>query len=288
MPTIFREGVTVGGLHFNAPEDVSGSLQAWGIDVMDGWENTPDPEVLTTEFSNSRDGSVSADFWPIRARFITIGGYVKCTTRAEALKMQTLIVSSFPRNKDFFIIREETPAKTVTARRASGFEFDWPMPDGFRWQTTVRCDDPLKYSVDVVDVTGGAVGLQTGGFTFPLQFPLTFPGSSENSGGIGVFNAGSVASPRWAAVISGPLTRGGWRLRNETNDGEISFDTAVLQTDILIIDFWNRAAYLNDYPISANITGDWFSLEPGNNTIRLFAEYSSAISVLVHAYSAWE
>jgi hypothetical protein len=287
MPTIYRDLVTVNGTVFNNPNLPFDAISA-GIDVMDGWDNTPDPEVLSTDLANTRDGSADADYWPIRAKFVTLAGWVYCPSRAYAKSAKDQLVALFPRNREFIITREDYPAKMIQCRRSSGFEFDWPVPDGFRWQTTVRADDPFLYSVNPSTYSGGPVAVSAGGFTFPLQFPLQFAGTVANSGGIYALNNGTSPTRKFSASITGPLTRGAWRLRNDTNGGEIAFDTGVLSTDVLTIDFSSRRAYLNGYSIDSKVIGDFWTLDPVVNAVRLYAEYAPTINVTLTVYSAWE
>jgi hypothetical protein len=289
MPTIFKEPVTINGLSFNDALTRPPAAQAWGLDVCEGWDSTPDPEVFTVERANTMDGSVSSDFWPIRARFVTIGGYAVAASRSEAKELQDTIVRAITRNTEVQFLREEPIPKVMYVRRSTGIEFDFSvLPNGFRWQTTVRADDPFKYGEVAYQFIGGISGLDTGGFTFPLQFPLNFAGASPTGGGIGVENQGSAPTMRFYISVNGPLLRGAWRFREEYSGAEISFDTAVTATDTLLIDFANQTAFLNGYPISAQVRGDFFALQPGSNLIKLYADYNAGVQVNVSVLSAWE
>jgi hypothetical protein len=59
-------------------------------------------------------------------------------------------------------------------------------------------------------------------------------------------------------------------------------------TDELTIDFQSQVAFVNGYPVSASITGTFWKLAPGANTIRLYAEYDPDADFTIIAASAWE
>lgn len=291
MPTIFRQRVTINGVAFNDDAAKPAGAVNWILDVMDGWDNTPDPDVRMTPLGVSRDGSSSADFFAYPNRVLTIGGAVYASSAAVAETLRDLLLSTvMPRNKNLEVTRQQSSLKFLTARRAGVFETDWPMDSGFRWQTTLMADDPFKYSSTTVSGSAGVSGNASYGYTFPHTFPLTYTllGSGDVSA-LGIVNAGTVSSRKFTVSITGPLTAGGWRLRNDTNGGELGFDVGLLSsTDVLLIDFMGETVLLNGYPIAYTLSGDFWGLDPGSNTIRLYADYNATTQFTVVARSAWE
>jgi len=290
MPTIFKQVVYLNGVAFNDPAQNPPGALSWGCDVTDGWKNTPDPDVRTTPLGASRDGSSSADFFAYPSRFITLGGWAYAPDAATAeLLHDYLLTAALPRNTAVMMERMENVPKFVLGKRAAAFETDWTLPNGFRWSTTFQCDDPLKYSNNVV---GGSSGV-SGAVRYTRTYPRTYPMVYITSGGgdassVGVVNVGTSPSSQILVQISGPLTEGGWRLRNDTNNGELSFDVGLASTDILTINFANQTALLNGYPIAYSLTGDFWTIDPGTNLIRLYADYNAATRLTVSARSAWE
>lgn len=289
MPTIFKHMVFADGVSFNStPPD---GAQVWGLDVMEGWKTSGDVEEQSTELGSYRDGVSASSFFPVRRRYITLGGYVLAATELDAEALHDRLVrDAFPRNKNITLTRFEAVPKYVMCRRASSIEIDWSaVPTGFRWQTTVLCEDPLKYELSLHSAQTGIAGTLAGGHSFPVTFPMTFnsgSGGGENS--VGVNNLGTAHSPAIKATITGYLGKGAWRLQNDTTGEYIGFDTAIQTSDTLVIDFKEQTAMLNGYPISAAYFGNYWKLAPGPNTIRLYAEYDPNALVTIEHSSAWE
>jgi hypothetical protein len=290
MPTIFRNIVTVGAITFNDPLVKPAGAQSWGLDVMDGWRDSPEVTVFTTELGGEVDGDSDGDFFPIRSRYLVVGGYVLAETAETAEELQTLLLrDAFPRNTRFDVVRNEAVAKFVEARRAASLTTEWTMPNGFRWETTLKAADPFKYGVSDETATAGVAGISSGGLVPPLVPPLTpttVAGAGDSSADI--FNRGDAPSQYLVATITGPLAKGGWRLRNDTTDGELFYDIGLVAGDSLEIDFRAELARLNGYVISSELSGDFWQLAPGSNAIRLYADYDVGTTLSVTAKSAWE
>lgn len=300
MSTIFRHkvhasplvnGMEVETVTFNDSTFLPLSALSWGMDIMEGWKTTGELEEQSTELGSYRDGVSAASFFPIRRRYITVGGYAYAATELQAEELYDWIIKmAFPRNCPIKLARQEAVPKYVMCRRSSSIEVDWTaVQTGFRWQTTLLCEDPLKYSLATTTVSGGIAGTLAGGHTFPVTFPHTFDsGAGGGDASLGVDNQGSADSPALVATLTGYLGKGAWRLANDTTGEFISFDTAVQTTDELVIDFRAQTALLNGYPISANYLGSYWKLIPGPNTIRLYAEYDASSTVTLEYSSAWE
>jgi hypothetical protein len=289
MPTIFRQRVNLNGVDFNVPGSAPLGALNWVIDVCDGWKDTPEPDFNSTPLAANRDGSSSADFAPYPARFVTIGGVVYAPDEATAEALEDyLLTTAMPRSVAFSMTRYESTPKVITCKRATKFETDWLMPNGFRWNTTLQADDPLKYSLNVTNQSGVPAGLFSSFRTYPRTYPLVYTASGAGSTSVGFVNAGSAASRSIVVTIGGPLTAGAWRLRNDTVNGELGFNIGLTATDTLTIDFSTEIALLNGYPVAYTLSGDFWALAPGSNTIRLYADYDPATDFTVAARSAWE
>lgn len=290
MPTIFRQPVWLGMVSFNNSGTAPAGAQSWGIDIMEGWKSTPEPTVFSTELGSGRDGSASADFFPLASRVLVVGGYVLAPDQETAEELHDLLLKeALPRNTVFRVTRNESIPKYVEVKRSGAVETDWSMENGFRWQTTLLADDPFKYADEEESASAGVAGQSTTGLTFPVTFPVTFTGtagSGDNSAGI--YNRGNAPSSHVTVEIVGPLSRGGWRLRNDTVDGELSYDVGLTSTDFLLIDFRTQNAYLNGYLINSALVGDFWQVAPGNNAIRLYADYDPDTSFTIFVESAWE
>lgn len=289
MSTIFRQKVVSNTVTFN--DALPANAFNFGLDIMDGWKDTGDPEESSVELGSYRDGSSAASFFPVRNKFVTLGGYVvaSSTENAEVLA-DVLVREAFPRNTKFQFSRYEAVPKFMNMRRSAPVEFDWQVvQNGFRWTTVLMAEDPFKYALSSQVSATGTVGTSTAGHTFPVTFPMTFGSTSTGSlAGAGFLNAGTADSSNFTAVLSGNLVKGAWRLSNDTTGESIGFNVAVSTTDSLVIDFHEETALLNGYPVSTDYVGSFWRLVPGNNVVRLYAEYDASATVTITAYSAWE
>lgn len=302
MPTIFRQRVEVSASPtednptpdtyvFNVPAEKPEGAQAWILDVCDGWKNSPELTAGSTDYGALRDGISEADFFPMRSRFITVGGAIKGVNEAAAEALHDVLTRDvFPRNAKMRLTRFEAIPKYVDFRRVAGPNTDWSMEDGFRWDATIRCADPFKYGVSTSSDTAGPAGSSQSGVEFPVTFPFMFTGIASGSEDTTatVVNDGTAHSRRLVVTLTGPLPQGGWRIRNDTTNEELWVDVGLTSTDSLTIDFAEQVVYLNTFPFLGRRYGDWWSLRPGPNDIRLYTEYDPATTMHVVAESAWE
>jgi phage-related protein len=126
------------------------------------------------------------------------------------------------------------------------------------------------------------------GLTFDVSFDVAFP-DATGIGSSAIEVAGNVSSP-WVARIFGPIT--GPTLVHEQSGQSVAFkDTLVIAGgDYLTVDSYNRTAYLNGVSSRYSFMDftatrpDWFTLEPGTNTIRLTG---SSFSTPAQAEITW-
>lgn len=298
MPTIFRDKVTVvntaASVEFNDPLTKPAGAIEWGLDDMNGWDRSSEIEVVSAPIGGGADGETMGDYFPARGRHLLLGGWATAGTREDAEALRDVIMGdAFPRNTDLIITRHEAIPKYVRVRVSERREILWNSPLGFRWVVPVMSESPLKFDADPPASSNGTAsvaGQSTTGFTFPLTFPLVFTqiasGSTVQSS-LTVFNRGTAATSP-IITLHGPLIRGGWRISNETTGEELRFDVGLDSDDILVIDFAARTAYLNDYPVTSSISGEFWRVKRGANVIKLYADYDPAASITVEIESAWE
>ncbi len=292
MPTIHRQKVVAGAVTFNDPGTILSGATSMGVDVCEGWKSSPEPDVISTDLGVLRNGVELGTVFPMRQRFITIGGWALGVDEAAAEELHDALVrDAFPLNTDLKMVRHEATPKYVWYRRSASFATDWQaVPNGFRWDTTLICKDPRKYSVSQQVESAGTAGLSETGMDFPVTFPFSFDllASGAALTTVGIFNEGNTPSPSLSAEITGPLTAGNWRLRNDTTDSEISFEVGISTGDTLTLDFRTKTVWLNGFAYNGRKEGEWWELAPGSNSIRLYANFDAATTVTITAESAWE
>lgn len=292
MPTIHKQRVVAGQVTFNDPLALLSGATSMGMDVCDGWKSSPEPDVISTDLGVLRNGVELGTIFPMRQRFIVVGGWALGSDEGAAEDVHDALVrDGFPLNTDLKMVRHEAVPKYVWYRRSAGFSTDWQAVEyGFRWETTLICKDPRKYSVEQQVGSAGTAGLSETGTDFPITFPFSFDAISSGAATttVGIFNAGNTPSPSLVAELTGPLAAGNWRLRNDTTGGEISFEVGILAGETLTLDFRTHTVFLNGFPYNGRKEGDWWELAPGSNSIRLYANFDAATTVTITAESAWE
>lgn len=290
MPTIFRDKVTAGDITFNdRTEWPSVNAVEWGLDVLDGWSETPELDAPFAPLG-SVDGEVPGEFFAARGKPLIIAGYVHATTRLDAELLSDVIVrDAFPRNREIEIVRYEAVPKVMRVRRNGPIEMSWVGPYAFRWAVPTRAADPFKYGLTSSSDSAGVAGQSVGGRTYPRMYPLVYTTIASGTAERAVLtNTGTTDSKRLTIVINGPLVTGGWRLVNETTDDTLKFDVGLAASDTLEIDFKTETALLNGFPISSTMSGDFFPIVPGVNIIKLYGDFDPDTSFTATVFSAWE
>lgn len=291
MPFFFNQSLVVtspnGTVTFNS-DGVTGDIDAEIalIDHLDGWTKTAPPVVVQLQRAIG-DGAIVARRFYTQARTLAIEGIVATTDETETENAwNDLVYNAFPLNEDITITAYGPRPKYVTCRVASAIEPVQFMPDGFRFSLEAICADPFKYdAVETLTGTSGIVGTSSGGFTFPLEFPIVFNGTAAGAGSQVILNNIGTADTLPTFTISGQLDSG-WRLENDTGE-TLSFDVSMLAGQTMTIDSKLETAFVNGSPVTGLVDGDWFALHPGVNVIKLFGNYYSGTTFTVTAKSAW-
>lgn len=289
MPTIFRDKVVVGSTTFNDPTALPVGAYRWGIDVLDGWRETPELDALVTPWGGQVDGGVASPYFAARPRYLVAGGYVVATSRARAEELWDVLVRDvFPRNRSVRLERHESVPKWVTVRRVGPLVPPQDLGDAFRFSVDLVAPDPFKYSLEPTVVGANVKGTSSTYRSYPRTYPLTYVGLSaqESSDHAVVVNAGT--APAYPVItVRGPLPQGGWRLENSTTGETITFDVGLNTGDLLVIDFRQQVATLNGVPVTASVVGTFWRVE-GATTVRLYAPYDPDAGFTIRVYSAWE
>lgn len=305
MSTIFRDRVTAQRrLSAEGEEEVlatavefnnwslrpAGSID-WWIDGMDGWDKSAELEVRSNTRSGQTDGEVAAAYFPARARHMLVTGWVQAETRAAAESCSDIIVrDAFPTNDYIKLVRYEAVPKYLWVRVSGPHEILRVSQEAFRWVVPVMAEQPFKLSNSALDNesgSSGVAGLSSGGRTYDRVYPLEYSVTSEgDDNSVVLFNHGT--APTYPVItIVGPLPTGGWRITNDTYGDSLTFDVGLTLTDTLTIDFEEQIALLNGYPITATITGDFWTVRPGANVIKLFSTFDPDAGFSAEIRSAW-
>ena len=142
--------------------------------------------------------------------------------------------------------------------------------------------DPRRYGASAF------VGTQlrraaSGGLVLPVTVPVSL-GAMSSSGRVTVVNEGDTSAPALLLVV-GPLPSGFTVTHLESSRALTSADP-LQEGRTLLVDLATRTARQDD--VARVVTGSWFELAPGVNTIDFTAPvYDSTASLFVTYRSAW-
>lgn len=285
FPTDSAAGAAFNDVSVTLPDGVF----QMGCNVLDGWDDTfpIDAPVVTR---GQIDGDIWATLFPARARHVVMGGWVTANSRENAVRARTwLNVNAWPRSRDLYLVRYEPDAtKYLTVRREGSATFPKENSAGFafRFETPLVAVDPTKYALNI-DISGtcGVAGVSSAGFQFPMVYPWQVPAGAGATSQLNLVNNGDEPTGPVCA-IRGPLSAG-WRLSNLTTGKDILVNVDVPALTDLIVDCRQQTVVMAGQTLDAQITGDFWTLQPGANTVKLFGEFDEDASLTVTAQSAW-
>ena len=106
-----------------------------------------------------------------------------------------------------------------------------------------------------------------GGMAIPMDIPMNMANSPI--GGVSILTNSGNATSYPIITVSGAFATD-FNIINDTTEETLSYGAALLDTDSLVIDLYNRTAVLNEISsVVGDITGDWFGLLPGDNQLRV-------------------
>lgn len=172
------------------------------------------------------------------------------------------------------------PAEYRLRGRPRGVEWDLSK----RWTHGIAdaravfvATDPVKYGAEqsvVVSLDSPGVG-----FTLPATFPAIL-GSSALSGIGSAPNVGR-REVEWSAVLAGPLTNP--RIEHIESGRVVDLTGVVGAGETLVLDSATGAVLLNGTAARPSwLSGRWFRLAPGGNSVRLTADLGSGSMTMTY------
>lgn len=291
MSMAFRDKLTFdhqyGFAAFNDPGSSWPGTIRCRVDRLEGWRETANKTPVRAR-RGVGDGDYIGKRWPAESRMLEIEGYIQTPNR-DTLDgtFDSIINSALPQDTDIIITVYEPIPKSIIGRITGTIDPYQYLPDSLRWRATILCANPYKFdAVGTMEGSAGVAGISTGGVIFPVTMPMLFNIDPQGQGNqVTLFNRGTAKTFPYIE-LGGPLNAG-WRLEKAGTGEFSSFDIALSAADSLIMDHRSKTATLNGQPVSGLITGSWWGLEPGSNTIRLYGNYDPFASFYVYAKSHW-
>lgn len=118
-----------------------------------------------------------------------------------------------------------------------------------------------------------------GGFSVPFAIPFTMANNPSQLTAV-INNAGN-AEYYPTIRVHAPLDT--FTISNATTGKSFSFDDSLTSSDYVDLDFYNRTAIKNGTTnVLADVSGTWWWLDPGSNTITLSTVSGNGYAVVTH------
>lgn len=263
----------------NSPYQV---LSVDGLESLPGIRNQDDNRGYADGMFSGRDFLAGRTISIIFNTFATPGFSAQdnYNTIQRALLPQTQGTTPL-----YFALSDNTVEQVIYARvRALQTTIDPNYTYGYiTSQVQFFCPDPSYYSSNTQTAT--LLYSPPTGRIYNRTYNLVYGGGSatittsvENSGWGQTYPLITLYGP-----IDNPV------LGNETEDAQLNFNVSMSDTDVLVVDLYNKLITLNGNPARNLLTsGTWFSAQPGNNLFFLTGDAGSTLINVTQAVVTWQ
>jgi len=138
-------------------------------------------------------------------------------------------------------------------------------PTSASWEIELELEDPIIYSQDIYSGTA-YVTIVGGGGTVPATIPLDLSTGSTNA--LTITNNGNAMVYPISVRLYGPGTN--FTIQNITLSKALQYNATLTDSEYVDFNFKNKTAYKNGSTnVYGNVSGDWWQLYAGANTITL-------------------
>ena len=263
----------------NSPYQV---LSVDGLESLPGIRNQDDNRGYADGMFSGRDFLAGRTISIIFNTFATPGFSAQdnYNTIQQALLPQTQGTTPL-----YFALSDNTVEQVIYARvRALQTSIDPNYTYGYiTSQVQFFCPNPLYYSSNTQTAT--LLYSPPTGRIYNRVYNLVYGGGSATI-------TTTVTNNGWAATyptitLYGPIDNP--VLGNDTENAQLEFNVSMTDTDVLVVDLYNKLITLNGNPARNTLTqGTWFSAQPGNNDFYLTGDAGSTLVNVTQAVVTWQ
>lgn len=260
------EDVKLGDTVFNK---ISNDQCAWVITDLDGWWGLPDVDVSDDPKPYTLDGSylTFGRFLPrtvsLRGKIVPLNG--EAVNAVSARSELNRAIAPLVRGRALLDVSEADPKVALVQLAGKPLTSINTTTGSMTFDIILRAVDPLKYS-RVMHTNSTTIAGESSGRTYNREYNYTYGGGSS-SGTMSAMNIGSYATDA-IFTIAGPVTSP--RIEHVEQGLSLKFDIVLDVGETLTVNTRTRKVLLGGASRRNTLTPDsrWFSLTPGNNTIR--------------------
>jgi len=232
----------------------------------DGFMN-PNPKLAQHEYSGMHGGLFLSQFY--RTRRLVLEGTILGVDKASFAQARQDFSQAFSfqnAEKVLELTTEDGRELQCSVIISSAIRDKQQSPIASIWSLELDAVDPLFYSQSLSVVQGAVVTLTGSGFSLPFSLPLALSGSVN--GVLNVPNAGNARVYPTEIRLDGPGTN--FTISNVTTMQDLIFSGTLDTGDYVIIDPIRHTAVKNGLTnVYGLMSGDWWDLYLGNNTVTL-------------------
>lgn len=270
--------VQIGDLTINQSQLVNGVW--WDFEPIDGWD-APAPVTERVDQRNADHGGWLRQGY-YQPRPLEFKGSLTGQNWGALAQAWTTLLAAVP---SFDLTLLTVAAAGAPVRQASVVQDEAPIIDqsGAEWKFSFSwsAPDPRRYDTDETSVSTG-LPVTSGGLSLPIVLPLTI-GATTTSGLLTLTNEGDMAT-RPVLTVAGPCPP---CTITHSSGRRLTVPDAVPAGRFLTLDTDARTALL-DGTASRVVTGTWFELDPGVNSVQFSsATFDAAAELTVTYRNAW-
>lgn len=225
-----------------------------GLDV-------PEYEVATSELDGQHGSITSVQY--SRGRLVVVEGTVISDPANIDVFMEKLAANFVPTGINYpFYFRGAGIAQRYVLGKSISFKYEIDTSrriGSATVQMQIQCDDPIKKINNA---------------------PLAMVKATNH----GVANSGLIACYPIITII-GAYT--GLSLKNVTTNQTLVLNRTSIAGDVTVVDFRLRSVLVNGSVASASLSGSWWNIAPGAQTIQYNTTAGTPTSVTAETYSGW-
>jgi hypothetical protein len=265
--------------------DADGTL--WVLEGCDGWDDSPDTRINFPDRVGA-DGAVDQPGY-YSARVVVLSGAAVALDRTRCQRAKDTLhqVARSLRSTATLIGTDVAGQRQAVVKRSDAVKITALGATSFRYQLTLTAPDPLLYAALEQSASASLIntsGVTGGDWKFPMSFPYGFAGTGVTAGQMTAQNNGSSPTyPRFR--VTGPGT--GLTLASR---GRALVITTLAAGQYLDLDAAQHSALLMGTQPRRDLltpTSQWFTLQPGSNSVSFYAAAYSTATVTMTWRSAW-
>lgn len=290
--------------------DFNGADWAFVITAFDGLDGAVGPRAQMVA-NGGGPGALAVGSWEPGEAYYTLQGSVESATPAESATVRSLLLQGLPADHEVSVEAlggSWDIDKQVFVRRYDDVTVEW-AGQFLNFTVPLVAPDPYKYALTPLTANAGAF---VPADWFRVYDVTTAPGNAfrtyapdgdvyyrtylEDESATSALpkvadlaaNPYSVESRRMTITVTGPLNAGEWFVSDDVTGERLWAEVTLRRGQSIVFDCRTRTATIDGVLVNHLVFGDYLTLSPGANSLRLIVGAASEGYMNVEALEAYE